>query len=236
MDGDRISISPLALFDPLGTPRAPVVIDVRIDVYAQDDPHFLPTAWACPHLNIETELTEVMNKDVVVYCKGGLKLSMGAVAILRSHNVRGRFLVGGQDGWRAEGLPLVSNTVIAGSDLIVLPDDPTPTELGTMWLIRRFIAPRSRIISGDRDHVSAIAEKFHGTAIKGDTCFDDAIALFSLASPTLTALAQRLMQNDARFVPLCHIIATGYVENTDRVAAALSLFDTAFLYVRSTVK
>jgi rhodanese-related sulfurtransferase len=235
MADDRFSISPTTLFDKLGTPGAPVILDVRIDPDVIDDPYVVPTSRPCAHLNITSQATDLVHKDVVVYCKGGLKLSMGAAAILRTQNVRAQFLIGGQDGWRDAQLPLVSANAIAGSELIVLPDNPTPFELGAMWLIRRFVAPQTRVIFGGRDHVSAIAEKFQGVAIMGDTSFDDAATRFAITSPALLVLATSLTQNDIRFVPLCHAIATGYSDEAAKVAAAVSLFDTAFVYVRSTL-
>ncbi|WP_416897183.1 MAG: rhodanese-like domain-containing protein [Minwuia sp.] len=97
-----------ALVQEVGRPDGPLLTDVRIDPDFDDDPRILPAAIRMPHTEIERRSRDFEGRRVVVYCQKGLKLSMGAAAILRDCGIQAAFLTGGQFAWRDAGAPLLT--------------------------------------------------------------------------------------------------------------------------------
>ena len=81
-------ITPAQSFRLIGTPEAPVVIDVRIAEDIAALPRLIPTSRLISHDQIAT-LTDPPGRAVVV-CTKGRKLSEGAAAWLREHRPRAR--------------------------------------------------------------------------------------------------------------------------------------------------
>ncbi len=55
----------------IGTPSAPVIIDVRIDEDFALDPDLIPSAFRHPHHDIAMLAPQLVDKRVVVYCQKG---------------------------------------------------------------------------------------------------------------------------------------------------------------------
>jgi len=83
----------------VGTPEAPVIIDVRIDQDVNDTPQFLAAAFQYPFNDIELLAPKLANKAVVIYCHKGKKISQGAAALLCDHGIQTEPLVGSHFGW-----------------------------------------------------------------------------------------------------------------------------------------
>lgn len=98
------SISPTSLMRLLGTPQAPVIIDVCIDDDFRDDPFLIPTARRHAHRDLEAARPELAGENVVVVCQKGLKLSQGVAAVLRTYGIRTEVLEGGNLAWRDAGM------------------------------------------------------------------------------------------------------------------------------------
>lgn len=86
----RISVSELGTL--IGTPFAPIIIDVCIDDDFNADPRLLPGSFRHPFRKIEDLIPQLRGKKVVVVCQKGLKLSQGAVGLLRGAGVDARYL------------------------------------------------------------------------------------------------------------------------------------------------
>ena len=86
-------ITPDQLFRLVGTPDAPLLIDVRLPEDVALDPRRLPTAQAARHDAVAAYLRP--NARAVVICQAGRKLSEGAAALLRSHGMAAEVLAGG---------------------------------------------------------------------------------------------------------------------------------------------
>jgi rhodanese-related sulfurtransferase len=188
----------------IGTPGAPILVDVCIDEDFQDDPRFIPTAIRHPFRDIEALVPALAGERVVVICQKGLKLSEGAAAILRTHGIAAENLVGGNFAWRDGGQPLVPAAKIPPKNadnrtVWVTRHRPKIDRIACPWLIRRFVDRNAQFLFVAPSEVMAIAEKFEATPFdvegvfcrhRGDCCsFDTMIEEFALETPPLQHLA-----------------------------------------------
>ncbi len=205
----EISISQLSRL--VGTPDAPVLIDVRIDEDHAADPRMIPASRRRDHCRVEEWAGHYRDRKIVVSCQRGLKLSHGAAAWLRHAGADAQSLEGGFEAWRAAGGPLVSIDRITsrnqtGHSLWVTRARPKVDRIACPWLIRRFIDPGAVFLFVAPSEVPAVAEKFGAMPFdidgvfwshRGDvaspdhTCtFDTMIDEFGLGTPTLLHLAK----------------------------------------------
>ena len=84
----------------IGTPDAPVLVDVCVDEDFNEDPRLIPGAFRHAFDTIADIAPKLADRKVVVYCHKGLKLSQGAAAMLRTCGVMAETLQGGIVGWR----------------------------------------------------------------------------------------------------------------------------------------
>lgn len=110
------SISSEKLARLVGTPKAPVVIDVRDDDDFAADHHLVPGSFRRGHVHVPQWAEEYRGGWVVVLCKHGGKLSEGAAAWLRHAGAAAEILDGGIEAWRAAGLPLVPVASLPNAD------------------------------------------------------------------------------------------------------------------------
>src|SRR5215203_2194943 len=100
----EFSTSQFARF--VGTPDAPVVIDVRTDDDFNEDPRMLPASQRRNHQTVAEWASAFAGKRVLVSCQKGLKLSQGTAAWLRHFGANASSLEGGFESWRNAGGPL----------------------------------------------------------------------------------------------------------------------------------
>lgn len=166
------SVSPNALFDLLGTPDAPVLIDVSIDQDVVADPYVIPGARRLPHSDIASLASALRGKEVLTICQKGRKLSQGAAAILRAHGVSARALEAGNIGWRTTGLPRIALTAlppgIPGSQWVSA-ERPEPEILACAWFIRRFVDPEATFLFVEVAEVSSVAEEYGAISLQGQS-------------------------------------------------------------------
>lgn len=182
---NQITVNQLARL--IGTPDAPVIVDLCIDADFELDPALIPSAFRHPFTEIAALVNFCRNKNVVVYCQKGKKISEGAAAQLRSYGIRAECLQGGQVAWRAAGLPLVPFAKIpfSGSHSLTTQHSAEPVSrtvwvtrhrpkidrVACPWLIRRFIDPTAQFLFVAPDTVLDVAEKFHATAFDVEHVF-----------------------------------------------------------------
>lgn len=208
-----VQISATQLARLIGTPAAPIVLDVRIDEDVAADPFLLPTAVRQPHDDVMALVPELLEtacgKTVVVYCQKGLKLSEGAAAILRCHGIQSEVLEGGQFAWRDAGYPqlplsalpsrIQTGDSLFGHTLWVTRLRPKIDRIACPWLIRRFVDCNAQFLFVSASSVTAVAEKFSATPFdiedvywshRGEECtFDTMINEFGLVTEPLVRLA-----------------------------------------------
>ena len=200
---NQITVSQLSRL--IGTPSAPVIIDVCIDEDFNADPRLIPTAIRHPHTDISSIAATLTDKRVVVACQKGLKISEGAAAMLRAQGVKAENLEGGNFAWRDAGEPLVPAAKIpqyssACGSLWVTRLRPKIDRIACPWLIRRFVDTRARFLYVAASQVMAVAEKFEATPFdiedtfwshRGELCtFDTMLNEFSLETKPLMHLAK----------------------------------------------
>jgi rhodanese-related sulfurtransferase len=192
------SISPAQLSRLIGTPDAPVLIDVRVPDDFAEDPRLIPCAQRAAHRNLAA-LPIAAGRRAVVICHHGAKLSEGAAAILRTQGVQAETLEGGFEGWKAEGLPLTPVAALPGTRLWVTRQRPKIDRIACPWLIRRFVDPSARFLFVAPGEVAAVADRFDAVPFdiedvvlshRGDQCtFDAILDDFALHMPALDRLA-----------------------------------------------
>jgi rhodanese-related sulfurtransferase len=192
------TITPAQLFRLIGTPDAPVVIDVRTTDDAAADPRHVPTARHVAHDSL-AGLAIRPGTRVAVLCQRGAKLSEGAAAILRTMGAAAEVVEGGFLAWAGAGLPLTAAAALPATRLWVTRARPKIDRIACPWLVRRFVDPGAQFLFVAPGEVAAVADRFgavpfdvEGVAFshRGPACtFDALIADFGLSTPALERLA-----------------------------------------------
>ncbi|HVV61082.1 MAG TPA: chromate resistance protein ChrB domain-containing protein [Pseudolabrys sp.] len=200
------SISPRDLWNLIGTPRAPVIIDVRARDFYDSAQALLPGAlWHEADAVAGWSVQFEREQPIVVACKAGHEFSQLAVAHLRGDGYDARMLEGGYAAWAAEGLPLVAKSALdrlapQRPSVWVTRRRPKVDRVACPWLIRRFLDPQARFLFVDPPEVIKVAEKAGGVPFdikdvelshEGERCsFDTMLKLFGLEpEPSLARLA-----------------------------------------------
>ncbi|MFN5019955.1 rhodanese-like domain-containing protein, partial [Bradyrhizobium sp.] len=89
------SISPDKLSRMIGTPQAPILIDVRTDEDFAADPRLIPGAIRRPAVEAPQWSAAFAGRSVIVICQRGAKLSHGAAAWRRVAKASAENLDGG---------------------------------------------------------------------------------------------------------------------------------------------
>ncbi len=197
-------ITPSQLARLIGTPDAPIIIDVCIDEDFNADPHIIPGAIRHPFGAMAELTARLVGQHVVVVCQKGRKLSQGAAAILRDHGIVAETLAGGQIAWREAGLPRIPFDKIPrpnaeGRTVWVTRHRPKIDRIACPWLIRRFIDHKAQFLFVAPAEVLDVAAYFNATPFdvedafwshRGDQCsFDAFVEEMSLNFPPLLHLA-----------------------------------------------
>jgi rhodanese-related sulfurtransferase len=241
----------------IGTPAAPVIIDVRIDEDFVQDPDLIPTARRHPHHDIAALVPELGGKHAVIYCQKGKKLSQGTMAILRNHRVQAEALEGGHFAWRDAGELLVPAARIPAADagdgsVWVTRHRPKIDRMACPWLIRRFVDTRAQFLFVAPAEVLAVAEKFDATPFdvedvfwshRGDNCtFDTMLEEFRLQTDALQHLATIVRGADTNRLDLAPevpgLLAASlglsrmYRDDLEQIDAGMLLYDAFYRWVR----
>ena len=256
---DAISCEQLARL--LGTPKSPVILDVRREAVRATDPRLLPSARPLAEADLTPEtlatLASQISGPVVVVCAEGHRLSQGTAAWLRHEGLQAEYLLGGQAAWVAAGLPLVSPARITARDaqgrsVWVTRSRPKIDRIACPWLIRRFIDPRAVFLFVAPSEVQGVAERFGAMPydIEGvfwshrdDLCtFDVLLSEFGLSTPALDQLATIVRGADTarpELAPECAgLLAASlglsrmYSDDLAQLEAGMALYDAFYRWVR----
>lgn len=109
---DNPTALPESLGDDFGATPAEAagarLLDVRrAAVYAQSDVMAAGATWQDPARVDDWAAQLPPGEPVVVYCVHGHEVSRTCALRLRAAGVDARFLIGGLEGWRADGRPVV---------------------------------------------------------------------------------------------------------------------------------
>lgn len=197
------AISSDKLFRLIGTPQAPIIVDVRHDAAAKA---LVPTA--IPENEFRSAAVGALaGRSVVVVCDNGRAQSHGFAAQLRSDGLMAETLEGGVAAWTAAGMPLIEVSNLPkrnarGQTVWVTRARPKVDRIACPWLIRRFVDPFAQFLFVPPADVEEVAGQFGGAPFdieskqvfwthRGDLCtFDVMIDEFGLANvPALKHLA-----------------------------------------------
>jgi rhodanese-related sulfurtransferase len=199
---DTINVAQLVRL--IGTPEAPMIVDVRIDTDHASDPRLLPGSIRRDHRTVSSWAGEYAGRFVVAVCRHGQKLSQGVAAWLRHAGARAESLDGGFESWvKANGLLVRPNHVPEreqqGRTVWVTRARPKVDRIACPWLIRRFIDPSAVFLFVTPPEVADVADRFRATPFdiegvfwshRGDLCtFDVMVEEFGLHCEALGRLA-----------------------------------------------
>ncbi len=255
------AITPKQLCRLIGTPQAPVLVDVRTDPDFEDDPFLIPCAVRRDFGDIEGIAALTRDSRCVVICQKGKKLSQGVVSWLLSQGINAEFLEGGMMAWRDtpdalsvpfQALPPKSD----GTTLWVTRHRPKIDRIACPWLIRRFIDPAARFLFVAPAEVDAVAKHFGATPFdvegahwghRGDHCtFDAMLEGFSLMSRPLVRMAtiiraadtnrHQLAPEAAGLLAFSVGLSRQYRDDHAQVEAGLLLYDALYRWARDGVE
>ena len=250
-------ITPTQLNRLIGTPAAPLLIDLRIDEDFDDDPRLIPGSFRHAHTDLDALLPLCGSGSVVVYCQKGRKISQGAVAVLRNAGVKAEVLEGGQFAWRDAKCPLVNAAAFPqrdnqGRTVWVTRHRPKIDRIACPWFVRRFVDPHAQFLFVPPQDVMLVAEKFGATPFDvedvcfshhGETCsFDAFMTEFGLSSPALDAVATIVRGADtnrhdlapeaAGLLAFSVGLSRMYRDDLAQLEAGMALYDALYRWAR----
>jgi rhodanese-related sulfurtransferase len=188
----------------IGTPRCPMLIDVRSDQAFAADPRLIPGSLRRPYGGFATGVLAA--PSAIVICHDGHALSEGVAAWLRHSGTPAEILDGGFIAWVNAGLPAIIDAKIPqrdeeGRTVWVTRSRPKIDRIACPWLIRRFIDPQAAFLFVTPAEVLSVAERFAATSFdidaegvlwshRRDLCtFDVMVEEFGLQTEPLLRLA-----------------------------------------------
>lgn len=255
------SLSAPALHAVLGSPHAPLLIDVRKAPAFEELPRMLPGALRGAPDRLEDWAARLpKGRPILVYCVHGHEVSQGAASTLAALGFEAGYLEGGiahwieskfatilqRPEWNAPGLDGQRSRWITR-------ERPKIDRLACPWLIRRFIDPQA-----DFFYVPAAAVRVQADALqaqaydipdtrfshRGALCsFDAFLAEFDLHDPVLDAMAQIVRAADTGALDsqpqaaglLAISLGLGVNIRNDRalLEAAMPLYDALYAWCKN---
>jgi rhodanese-related sulfurtransferase len=243
----------------IGTPKCPILIDVRTDEDFDSDPRLIPGSVRRPFATVPDWTREFTGKSLVVICQKGLKLSHGVAAWLRHAGIPADSLEGGSLAWAQADLPMVPAARIPSRDvqgrtIWVTRSRPKIDRIACPWLIRRFIDPNAVFLFVPTSEVQGVAERFAATPFdiegdnvfwshRGELCtFDVMVEEFGLATKPLKQLAAIVRGADTARLDLAPeaagLLAASlglsrmYADDLAQLEAGLLLYDAFYRWCR----
>jgi rhodanese-related sulfurtransferase len=207
------NITPDKLARLIGTPGAPLLVDVRDAVSAS----LIPGSIVRSASDIATWGGALIGRPSVIVDGDGGAISQGIAGWLRSEGAESEAIDGGFEAWQAADLPLVAVDRLprdaAGRTVWVTRARPKVDRIACPWLIRRFVDPDARFLFVPPGEVLGVAERFGAVPFdvsaegvfwshRGEQCtFDVMVEEFGLA----------------RISPLAHLATIVRGADTDRL-------------------
>ena len=189
----------------IGTPEAPLFVDVRKAEDFAASEHFIPGAVRWNYDAGDAPPAEIASASTAVaYCVKGLHVGMTGAEKLREKSLDASFLEGGLRQWMEAGAMSVKKRPdlgVTGESISrwVTRARPKIDRIACPWLVRRFIDPRAQFFYVPTNEVFAFAEANNAVAYDipgaplehaGEMCsFDSFLRAFELKSPALERMA-----------------------------------------------
>tara|TARA_R110002049_G_scaffold23545_6_gene83512 strand:- start:34747 stop:35562 length:816 start_codon:yes stop_codon:yes gene_type:complete len=241
----------------IGTPDAPVIVDISIDPDFADDPFLIPGSFRHPHSEIAILKQRLAGRSCVVTCQRGIKLSQGLAARLRADGLVAEYLSGGMYAWRDHaGAPRIPAAALPppvdGATLWVTRHRPKIDRIACPWLIRRFVDPDARFLFVSPPEVLGVADRYGATPFdvedtfwshRGEMCtFDTMLAEFGLQTEALDQMAQVIRAADtnrhdlapeaAGLLALSVGLSRQYRDDLAQLEAGMVIYDALYRWAR----
>jgi rhodanese-related sulfurtransferase len=241
----------------IGTPRAPLLLDVRSEEDLAADPRSLPGSIRVDDHALSELVTQLAGQPSIAVCQAGHRRSQGAAAWLRAEGCPSEYLEGGFEAWRAAGLPLFDPAKLPrrdgqGRTVWVTRSRPKIDRIACPWLIRRFLDPRAVILFVAPAEVVGVAERYDASPFdiedvfwshRGDLCtFDVMLEEFGLSIPALDRLATIVRGADTARLDLAPeaagLLAASlglsrmYSDDLEQLEAGMLLYDAFYRWAR----
>lgn len=250
-------ISAAQLARLVGLPTAPAIIDVRTEEDFAAAPRLIPGSVRRDPFYAAAWSKSLADRNAVIVCQKGLKLSQGAAALLRHEGVQAETLEGGFVAWQEAGLPTVNAAKLPprdaqGRTVWVTRGRPKIDRIACPWLLRRFVDPDAVFLFVSPSEVNAVAERFAATPFdiegvfwshRGDLCtFDIMLSEFGLADTALQQLAMIVRGADTARMDLAPeaagllAVSLGfsrmYRDDLAQLEAAMAIYDGFYRWCR----
>ncbi len=241
----------------IGTPKCPVLIDVRTPDDFAADPRLIPGSQRRSHTDVAEWVKGFAGRSAVAICQRGQKLSEGVAAWLRHAGIEADSLEGGFEAWNKAALPLVPTDKLPARDaqgrtLWVTRSRPKIDRIACPWLIRRFVDPGAVFLFVTPAEVVAVGDRFKAAPFdiegvhwshRGALCtFDVMIDEFGLASEPLKRLAAIVRGADTAKLDLAPeaagLLAASlglsrmYADDLAQLEAGMLLYDAFYRWCR----
>ena len=199
------SITPAELYAAIGSPDAPLIFDVCKCEDYDLEPRLIPGSRWRDHQRTADWMHEIARgQHVVTVCVRGKKVSQAAAAELRLRGIDAAILVGGNEAWKAAGLPTVAKRLgIGNRDAMasrwVTRVRPKIDRIACPWLISRFLDPTAKFFYVEPAEVINAAKELDAVAYDVDgvelthrgerDSFDAILEDFEIADPALDRVA-----------------------------------------------
>ncbi|GAB5426636.1 MAG: chromate resistance protein [Devosia indica] len=251
------AIAPDKLAKLVGTPKSPIIVDLRHEDDFARQPRLIPAAkWYASDALPEASAFSG-GRSIVTVCGTGSAVSQGVAATLRAQGIAAEYLEGGYAAWIAAGLPTFDPAKLPPADSQrathwVTRSRPKIDRIACPWLVRRFIDPDARFLFVAPSEVVRVGELFSAAPYdiegvfwshRGEDCtFDVMIAEFGLAIPALDRLARIIRGADTARLDLepeaAGLLAASlglsrmYSDDREQLEAGMLLYDALFRWAR----
>lgn len=241
----------------IGTPRAPLLLDVRSEEDYAADPRLLPGAIRVDDQALAALARQLGCQPSIAVCQAGHRRSQGTAAWLRAEGSTSEYLEGGFEAWRTAGLPLIDPAKLPARDgqgrtVWVTRSRPKIDRIACPWLIRRFLDPRAVILFVAPAEVVGVSERYSASPFdiedvfwshRGELCtFDVMLAEFGLDLPALGRLATIVRGADTARLDLAPeaagLLAASlglsrmYSDDLEQLEAGMLLYDAFYRWAR----
>jgi rhodanese-related sulfurtransferase len=255
---DTVTVAQLVRL--VGTPDAPIIVDVRIADDHAADPRTLPASIWRDHRTVSDWAADYAGQPIAVVCQRGQKLSQGTAAWLRHAGARAEYLEGGFEAWRQSNNLMIQPQHVPARDdqgrtVWVTRARPKIDRIACPWLIRRFIDPAAVFLFVAPAEVANVADRFGATPFdtedtfwshRGAHCtFDTMMHEFGLHTPALDRLATIVRAADTDALDLAPqaagLLAASlglsrmYRDDLAQLDAAMGLYDAFYRWARDAV-
>ena len=241
----------------IGTPRAPLLLDVRSEEDFKTDPRLIPGAIRTDDQALPELASRLTGTASIVICQAGHKRSQGAAAWLRAEDCPSEYLEGGFEGWIASELPVICPEKLPprdsqGRTVWVTRSRPKIDRIACPWFIRRFLDPRAVILFVAPAEVMGVAERYDAAPFdiedvfwshRDALCtFDIMVSEFGLSIPALDRLAIMIRGADTARLDLAPesagLLAASlglsrmYSDDLEQLDAGMLLYDAFYRWAR----